>query len=287
MGIILRYLNLMQLDATLDSSEFPRQVQKSKSIEWIYGDRMPTKPKNVTLWPAVYAMEVSWSIPDPANGVILKYMIAYWRTDDASTRREKEMTENLRDVNTHVISNLTFRVLYSVQVKAFTSKGPGSYSDAVSAETVETVPRIPSDLAVRDVTDTSMKLSWSPPYPFSGAIIHYGVSYEATRSVFKDTLMKSVTLLLEGTDNSLPMEDLSPATLYKIGVNASTAKGFGDRAAALIWTKFSIDILEVLPRKEANTTFVAKSDSSVEVTLLHPHKDLKISEDTHIDIIPQ
>ncbi|XP_070562324.1 uncharacterized protein [Ptychodera flava] len=243
-------------------------------------ESVPTKPRNVTLWPAVYAMEVSWSIPDPANGVVLKYTIAYWRTGEASSRQEEEFTENLRDVNTHVISNLTFRVLYSVQVQAFTSKGPGSYSDVASAETIETVPRIPSDLAVRDVTDTSMELSWSPPYPFSGAIIKYGVWYEATRSVFKDTLMKSVTLFLEGTDNSLSMEDLSPATLYKIGVNASTAKGFGDRATALIWTEFNIDISEVLPRKEANTKFVVKNDNSVEVTLLHPHKDSEISEDT-------
>ncbi|XP_070564471.1 ephrin type-B receptor 4b-like [Ptychodera flava] len=99
---------------------------------------VPSKPRNVELNPAVYTMAVQWLVPDPTNGVINKYIISYWETyNEATTRREEEVTAISQNINRYLITDLTLKVSYTVQVGAHTTAGLGELSDMVSATTTE------------------------------------------------------------------------------------------------------------------------------------------------------
>ncbi|XP_070563083.1 receptor-type tyrosine-protein phosphatase mu-like [Ptychodera flava] len=242
---------------------------------------VPTKPQSVTLIPAVYAIEVQWSKPDPTNGIIDKYKIRYWETNNAGgTQQEKEVTEDLKDVNSYLITNLTHKVEYSVQVAASTTPGEGPLSDAVSVETTESIPAMPTSVEVLNSQDDQIELTWTAPFPFRGDITNYGISYTSKESIFEDTQMQSQSTVVQGSIDTYTLEDLSPGTTYEIKVNASTVKGFGEPRSLMSGTTFTVDISEVLPMTDGMNNKIVHSDNQAQVILPQLAEDSGISEDT-------
>ncbi|XP_070563321.1 receptor-type tyrosine-protein phosphatase mu-like isoform X2 [Ptychodera flava] len=244
---------------------------------------VPSKPRNVTLIPAVSTMQLIWVIPAPTNGIIKKYLITYWETDNETTTWEqKEVTENLQDVNTYLISNLTYKVSYTVQVSAFTSPGPGNFSDTVNASTTDAIPGKPRSLEVIDTKEKEIKLSWVEPFPFRGNIICYEISYRSTESVFKTTELRfeSFPVHIDGT--AYILEDLSPGTIYEIKVNASTERGFGEAATLFAGTSFTVDIPAALPITEDIKNDINQYGTVTRVSLPSVSDESGISEETQL-----
>ncbi|XP_070562651.1 receptor-type tyrosine-protein phosphatase kappa-like [Ptychodera flava] len=205
----------------------------------------------------------------------------YWETDNESTSRiQKEVTENLKDVNAFLITNLTYKVSYSVQVGAHTTPGLGELSDMISVTTTEVVPAKPSSIDVLHTQNTELKLTWSAPFPFSGNIINYWISYRSIESVFEDTQQQFQSFLVEGNSDVYTFKDLSPGTMYEIRVNASTAKGFGEAAAILATTSFAVDIGKTLPVTDKMKKDIQLFGTSTEVLVPSLSEDSGISKDT-------
>ncbi|XP_070563324.1 angiopoietin-1 receptor-like isoform X2 [Ptychodera flava] len=244
---------------------------------------LPTKPRNVALKPAVFVIEVLWSIPYPTNGIIRKYTIMYWETSKKATTTEvKELKENLLDFNTYLITNLTYKVSYSVQVAAYTSRGQGALSEMISAETTEAIPATPTNVQVIDIKDKEIELTWTEPYPFSGYIEYYGISYSSVESVFKGMQRQFKSFLVKGSISAFTIEDLSPGTIYEININASTVKGFGEATTLSTGTPFTVDISTTLSMTEDIKNDINNYGTLTQVSLPPLSEDFGISPETSL-----
>ncbi|XP_070563326.1 receptor-type tyrosine-protein phosphatase mu-like [Ptychodera flava] len=244
---------------------------------------LPSTPRNVALKPAVYAIEVQWSMPYPTNGIIRKFTIMYWETGKkATTTEEKEWKENLQDFNTYLITNLSHKVSYSVQVAAYTSQGQGALSEVISAETTEAIPATPTNVKVLDIKDTEIELIWTEPFPFSGDIEYYGISYASVESVFKGMQQQFKSFLVRGSISTFTIEDLSPGTIYEVKVNASTVKGFGEATTLSTGTSFTVDISTTLVMTEDIKNDVNQYGTITQVSLPPLSEDFGISPETSL-----
>ncbi|XP_070563659.1 receptor-type tyrosine-protein phosphatase S-like [Ptychodera flava] len=243
---------------------------------------VPSKPRYVILKPKYFTMEVEWAIPHPTNGVVNRYEISHWEADEPlRTRKVDIFAANLKDVNTFLISELKYDVMYSVEVKAATRAGLGPPSDAASAQTMVTIPGMLGSLNVKEVTTRSIKLMWTDPVIFSGDIIGYGISYGALGSVFMEMKMDSGAIHV-GTVKTHELVNLQPGTKYEILVNASTLVGFGEPRTLLTGTTFEVDISKTLPMNEDLSKPIAQSDTLVLVRLPAFAPDARISKDSEL-----
>ncbi|XP_070563328.1 angiopoietin-1 receptor-like [Ptychodera flava] len=252
-------------------------VYKARTAEDV-----PSKPRNIILKPAVFTIQVEWSIPYPANGIITKYVIVYWETDNQATSKERQVTENLQDVNMYLLTNLTYKLSYTVQVAAYTAPGQGEFSDTVSATTAEAIPEKPRSVEVIDAKDTEIKLTWTAPFPFAGEVTHYGISYKSIDSVFENTELQFESFFVQGSVSDYTLEDLSPGTIYEIKVNASTRIGVGEATAFLTGTTFTVDISSVLPMTEDIKNDMHHYGSITLVSLPILSEDANISKETSL-----
>ncbi|XP_070563656.1 receptor-type tyrosine-protein phosphatase kappa-like [Ptychodera flava] len=243
---------------------------------------VPSKPRYVILKPRYYTVEVEWAIPNLTNGVVNRYEISYWETDEPlRTRKVDIFAANLKDVNTFLITELKYDVMYSVEVNAGTRAGLGPPSDAANVQTTVTIPGMPESLNVKEVTTGSVTLMWTDPLIFSGDIIGYGISYRTIGSVFTETKKDSGAIHV-GTVKTYELLDLQPGTKYEILVNASTLVGFGEPRILFTGTTFKVDISRVLPMNEDLSKPIAQSDTLVLVRLPAFASDARISNNSKL-----
>uniref|UniRef100_A0ABM0MF46 Angiopoietin-1 receptor-like n=1 Tax=Saccoglossus kowalevskii TaxID=10224 RepID=A0ABM0MF46_SACKO len=186
---------------------------------------VPSKPRNVTLQPAVYTITVTWLEPDPPNGIITAYKITYWKTSDESTKKDILVDNGgAHELN---INNLDYEVNYTIIVSASTIVGEGEYSTEMNTKTSETIPREPASIDVQRTTENSIRFTWTDPTIFCGDILQYRITYRSTESVYSTTVLESKDILVDGDINTYTLEKLPRGTQFKISVSASTSKGFG------------------------------------------------------------
>uniref|UniRef100_A0A671LJN3 Phosphatidylinositol phosphatase PTPRQ-like n=1 Tax=Sinocyclocheilus anshuiensis TaxID=1608454 RepID=A0A671LJN3_9TELE len=167
--------------------------QISDTLQMLSGEDVPGSPPYDLTYENIGSSEVnvSWSPPILANGIILFYNVEYWNA-----------THSLNQT-THVpyitLSNLRKYARYRISVQAATLVGLGNHtSEILNITTLEDVPSSPPKfLIARKLSDTEVELSWKPPEEANSEILYYilrvwNLSSEFVANVTETSVVVSV-----------------------------------------------------------------------------------------------
>uniref|UniRef100_A0A673KA08 Phosphatidylinositol phosphatase PTPRQ-like n=1 Tax=Sinocyclocheilus rhinocerous TaxID=307959 RepID=A0A673KA08_9TELE len=167
--------------------------QISDTLQMLSGEDVPGSPPYDLTYENIGSSEVnvSWSPPILANGIILFYNVEYWNA-----------THSLNQT-THVpyvtLSNLRKYARYRISIQAATLVGLGNHtSEILNITTLEDVPSSPPKfLIARKLSDTEVELSWKPPEEANSEILYYivrvwNLSSEFVTNVTETSVVVSV-----------------------------------------------------------------------------------------------
>ncbi|XP_030646296.1 phosphatidylinositol phosphatase PTPRQ [Chanos chanos] len=145
--------------------------QASEPLLMLSGEDVPGSPPYGLTYQSITPSEVnvSWTPPILANGLILSYTVDYWNAT------------HMLNLSTHtpyaLLSNLRKYAHYRVSVQASTGVGTGNYSSEIlNITTLEDVPSSsPKFLFARKLSDNLVELSWEPPDEANSEILYYMV----------------------------------------------------------------------------------------------------------------
>ncbi|XP_070562437.1 uncharacterized protein [Ptychodera flava] len=279
-GLVDGLLAYTEYDVLVSFYNFHKQSPWSSVYKARTAEDVPSQPRNVTAEATVTALKVNWLIPDPTNGVIDKYEIRYWKTGDPVYKKVGIMMEDLRITNSFLITNLTYKSNYTIQIQASTTAGLGPPSQALVIQTTDILPGPPGSLEVQEINDNSITITWTEPITFAGDIQNYGVSYHSIESVFKTFANTSMSFTLDGNNHVYTLENLAAGTRYEIKVNASTAKGFGDKKTIVSGTTLSVNLSTILPVTAEMMNYTERTRNTATIKLPQLAKDTTLSQDT-------
>ena len=224
---------------------------------------VPFPPLNVTvLMKTSTALLVSWLPPSTPNGVLTSYEVYY--TGEASLNPVPasfyhSLSSTISAPNTSlVLSDLVPYSNYTISVRAFTSAGPGEYSEVIEDRTEEdgksiiytficvkvlfrqigcifpsiAVPSMPLNVTVANKTSTTLLVTWRPPSTPNGVLISYELQYTGISSenpvpsFFYQPQFINVSIQIP--EASILLSDLVPYSNYTISVRAFTSAGPGE-----------------------------------------------------------
>ncbi|XP_065214717.1 cell adhesion molecule Dscam1 isoform X2 [Planococcus citri] len=185
-------------------------------------------------------LNVTWESPakDLWNGNLLGYNVGYQEISDTVLQSTPNGTSSPlqysmktvdigSDFGGHtIITGLNMYSMYSIIVQAFNSRGPGPFSDPISARTDEGVPSVPPEnVKCMALTSQSIQISWNPPVAEgqNGVIQGYKVFYQPAEDWYEknDYVTKTVTPLVT------TIGGLMKYTNYSFFVRAYTKPGDG------------------------------------------------------------
>ncbi|XP_073476349.1 phosphatidylinositol phosphatase PTPRQ isoform X2 [Aquarana catesbeiana] len=223
-------------------------ILKFKTLEGVPSD----PPRNLSYKNiSSSSVMIFWSAPIKPNGVIQYYSLYYQNSSQTYIRN---LTSNDFSFDSNgfiaIIDGLAKFSHYQFRITASTIFGDGNQaSEIIDVNTEQDVPETPPIIReCKNLTSTSVLLSWDPPERPNGIISGYYIQIYGPQGnkSFPDTMQVSITL-----------KDLEPFTQYFIFVAARTIKGTGPS----IQLPFLTDEAEpsVPPY---NLTFINASDSS-------------------------
>ncbi|XP_039371135.1 receptor-type tyrosine-protein phosphatase S isoform X9 [Mauremys reevesii] len=161
-------------------------------------------------------MIIQWEEPVEPNGQIRGYRVYYTMEPDQPVSNWQK--HNVDDSLLTTVGSLLEDETYTVRVLAFTSVGDGPLSDPIQVKTQQGVPGQPMNFQAEARTETSIRVSWSPPR--QEIITKYELSYrEGDRG-------REVLKTFEPT-TSFTVEGLKPNTEYVFRLAARSALGLG------------------------------------------------------------
>ncbi|KYO47826.1 phosphatidylinositol phosphatase PTPRQ isoform D [Alligator mississippiensis] len=176
------------------------------------------------------AINVSWLPPSQPNGIVLFYVsLSLWNIQNHS-----EILSLITYNTSMVFDKLEKYTDYLLQITPATEKGLSEIHTAgLHIKTDEDVPEsAPIITTFKNLSSTSVLLSWDPPLHPSGIIISYDLNLlEPGKSNYFFT-----------SNNSIILEDLLPFTLYSFFAAARTIKGLGPYATLLFYTDESVPL---------------------------------------------
>ncbi|VDI65231.1 tyrosine kinase receptor 1, partial [Mytilus galloprovincialis] len=222
------------------------------------GEGLPAAPTTLMLTPSIRSITVSFSIPSPANGIIIAYDIAYSEAANFIDRLQKPSTST-----NIMLADLAPATLYFVKVRARTGAGYGNYSSHQSTVTQEDYPDAPTSLAVTFRNESCLGLSWRAPIVTNGVVSSYLISYQDTTQPSQE-LNTTTGGLIRFTLLCL----LQPGRRYQIKVAAKTSRGFGDPDHMFEYTEQSTPTSPPAPKKirSTATTIVISIDPVILTT---------------------
>ncbi|XP_074979432.1 receptor-type tyrosine-protein phosphatase S isoform X16 [Caretta caretta] len=161
-------------------------------------------------------MIIQWEEPVEPNGQIRGYRVYYTMEPDQPVSNWQK--HNVDDSLLTTVGSLLEDETYTVRVLAFTSVGDGPLSDPIQVKTQQGVPGQPMNFQAEAKTETSIRVSWSPPR--QEIIVKYELSYregDRGREVLK-TFDPATSFTVEG---------LKPNTEYVFRLAARSALGLG------------------------------------------------------------
>lgn len=121
-----------------------------------------------------------------------------------------------------------------LQVRAYTSVGPGPYSEPLEQITKEGLPGAPVNLNISGRALYDLTIDWDIPYEPKGKIIKYELQYRAVAKPYlrKLTVEDAIIVPINNPkeSNSYKIANLEPSTIYEIQVSAYTSAGQGESA---------------------------------------------------------
>ncbi|XP_055973610.1 phosphatidylinositol phosphatase PTPRQ [Sorex fumeus] len=175
------------------------------------------------------AVNVSWYPPSQPNGLVF-YYVSLSLQQTSGQMRPPLITHG----RSMYFDNLEKYTDYIFQITPSTEKG---FSDMYTAQlhirTEEDVPETsPIINTFKNLSSTSVLLSWDPPVKPNGAIINYDLTLQGPAENYS----------LITSDNYIILEDLSPFTLYSFFAAARTIKGLGPSSILFFYTDVSVPL---------------------------------------------
>uniref|UniRef100_I3NAA0 Protein tyrosine phosphatase receptor type Q n=1 Tax=Ictidomys tridecemlineatus TaxID=43179 RepID=I3NAA0_ICTTR len=175
------------------------------------------------------AINVSWVPPSHPNGLVFYYVSL---NIQQSPRHGKPPLVTYD--SSIYFDNLEKYTDYILEITPSTEKG---FSDIYTAQllikTEEDVPETsPIINTFKNLSSTSVLLSWDPPVKPNGAIISYDLILQGPNENYS-----FIT-----SDNYIILEELSPFTLYSFFAAARTVKGLGPPSILFFYTDESVPL---------------------------------------------
>ncbi|XP_036072098.1 receptor-type tyrosine-protein phosphatase S [Oryzias melastigma] len=195
------------------------QGPPSTRVEARTGEQAPASPPQSVQAHVISenSVFIRWEEPEEPNGQVKGYRVYY--TMDPSRPINEWQIQNVQDSLITTIQNLVTSETYIVQVLAFTSVGDGPFSTPIQVKVLHGVPGQPGKFRAGKVTDTSIELTWDPPFT-KEKIINYELLYKPVKfgSLEKLTFTPRTSYTLEG---------LKANTEYSFSLAAISSKGIG------------------------------------------------------------
>ncbi|XP_048664187.1 phosphatidylinositol phosphatase PTPRQ [Marmota marmota marmota] len=175
------------------------------------------------------AINVSWVPPSHPNGLVFYYV----SLNIQQTPRHGKPPLVTYDSSIY-FDNLEKYTDYILEITPSTEKG---FSDIYTAQllikTEEDVPETsPIINTFKNLSSTSVLLSWDPPVKPNGAIISYDLILQGPNENY----------FFITSDNYIILEELSPFTLYSFFAAARTVKGLGPPSILFFYTDESVPL---------------------------------------------
>ncbi|XP_064384244.1 uncharacterized protein LOC135333251 isoform X3 [Halichondria panicea] len=164
------------------------------------------------------------------NGVITMYEVVYLGEFDLTNRSVFTLDGDTLTVN---ITGVEEFAEYNISVRAYTSVGPGPYSQVQMELTMEDVPvSPPQNIRTTALSSTEIEVSWDsiPEIDRNGVINMYEVLYEPLMTL--GGLLTTATL--NTTDLFLILNSLQEYVEYNISVRAYTSVGPGPYSLGIV-----------------------------------------------------
>ena len=150
------------------------------------------------------------------NGVIIQYELSFFgRTVDRTKYTITSM------VTSTIISGLHEGETYHIKVRAYTSKGPGPYSNIVAVNTLESPPSAPpTNVTLTTISSTRILVTWEEP-PLAdknGVVTSYDISISPSDGQH---------IQVEASLRTYTFRNLNHLTDYSVRVRARTLPGPG------------------------------------------------------------
>ncbi|XP_032779959.2 protein sidekick isoform X2 [Daphnia magna] len=179
-------------------------------------------------------IRVWWKPPDPQliNGINQGYKLQAWRGDNQVAEKTVTVPPSPFDPlaeQTALVGGVQKYTEYQITVLCFTSPGDGPRSGHVTVKTAEDVPDEVSSLRFDEISDRSVRVSWSPPEKDNGKLTGYTVRW-SVKDMPHTLKVKNVTADI----TSLVVNSLQPTTHYTFEVAAWTSTGIGAIRTATI-----------------------------------------------------
>ncbi|XP_069195928.1 tyrosine-protein phosphatase Lar isoform X6 [Procambarus clarkii] len=164
----------------------------------------------------------TWDQPAPSdrNGVIILYELQF--SKNVILNNDFKHDKNVSDSNRIVFNGLEENMDYTFKVRAWTSKGPGPYSETLHLHTEPDLVRAPMNLQGLATSESSIEIWWEP-VPSRGKVIGYQVFYTMSPGPDLD-LWDQVSVPIT---HSAELQNLERHAEYAIAVAARTASGLG------------------------------------------------------------
>ena len=160
------------------------------------------------------AILVEWQHPSERNGIITAYEVRYSLMNDSMTM----MVDG--DVLSIELTNLKVFSYYDISVRAYTSVGPGDYSNISRVQT-EPAPASPPSNILTTSSERSIVLTWKTPAMRNGNIQGYYISTNATTPENTTLDVNMEVLNVSNTDTlSVTFDGLIPFTRYQFSIAA-------------------------------------------------------------------
>ncbi|XP_037701919.1 phosphatidylinositol phosphatase PTPRQ isoform X3 [Choloepus didactylus] len=174
-------------------------------------------------------INVSWVPPSQPNGLVFSYVSLSSQQTPHHVRPPLVTYERSIYFN-----NLEKYTDYLLTITPSTEKGfSDTYTAQLHIKTEEDVPETsPIINTFKNLSSTSVLLSWDPPVKPNGAIINYDLTLQGPNENFS-----FIT-----SDNYIILEDLSPFTLYSFFAASRTIKGLGPSSILFFYTDESVPL---------------------------------------------
>uniref|UniRef100_A0A914BWZ1 Fibronectin type-III domain-containing protein n=1 Tax=Acrobeloides nanus TaxID=290746 RepID=A0A914BWZ1_9BILA len=214
----------------------PDSIQTKKTIrKFKTEDSIPSgAPRNLKVdLKADVKLGFAWEPPECAeqNGEISQYEYEITGLDEWNEGKKEGVSPRTRAE----VTDLMPGSLYSFRVRAFTSEGPGPWSEPVEARTTGSELGPPRELTAVQTRVTSIQLTWLPPYPERSVVVSYRLKYspQGDDSHPVELVISGDALSCSGFKNPIITKDnlcttvtgLQPSTTYRFAVQAQSSSG--------------------------------------------------------------
>lgn len=188
-----------------------------------------------------------WELQCSEQSIIRGYVLTYCPVKDEHTvddciapGQTIEINKNTKGYN---LTDLLPYTTYKTQIQMISGNSSGPLSDAIVKRTLEAPPSPPQNLHYRDVTNTSVVLSWNRPVLANGFLARYRIYYNEKEKIVEGYFAnETIEFRLDGLKGFHEYDVLVKACTVECS-NASNAIRFKTAVGvpSVIWQPNKID----------------------------------------------